>query len=69
VPVSACDRPHNLTAIGEDLDDPAVGTDVFTRFNAQLDDILRRSREQVRHRCRTSPRLPHAPTVEPTGPR
>jgi DNA-binding ferritin-like protein (Dps family) len=33
--VSACDRLHNLTAIGEDLDDPAIGTDVFTRFNAR----------------------------------
>jgi (p)ppGpp synthase/HD superfamily hydrolase len=39
--VSACDRLHNLTAIGEDLDDPAVGTDVFTRFNAALDDVRR----------------------------
>jgi (p)ppGpp synthase/HD superfamily hydrolase len=32
--VSACDRLHNLTAIGEDLDDPTVGTAVFERFNA-----------------------------------
>ena len=37
--VSACDRLHNLTAIGEDLDDPAIGTDVFRRFNASLDDV------------------------------
>ena len=37
--VSACDRLHNLTAIGDDLDDPAVGTDVFRRFNASLDDV------------------------------
>jgi hypothetical protein len=32
--VSACDRLHNLTAIGLDLDDPDVGTSVFSRFNA-----------------------------------
>ena len=38
--VSACDRLHNLTAIGEDLDDPAVGTEVFSRFNAPLDDVI-----------------------------
>ena len=31
--VSACDRLHNLMAIGEDLDDPAVGAAVFSRFN------------------------------------
>jgi len=31
--VSACDRLHNLTAIANDLDDPAVGTAVFSRFN------------------------------------
>jgi len=31
--VSACDRLHNLTAIANDLDDPAVGTTVFSRFN------------------------------------
>ena len=37
--VSACDRLHNLTAIGEDLDDPAVGTAVFGRFNASLEDV------------------------------
>jgi (p)ppGpp synthase/HD superfamily hydrolase len=37
--VSACDRLHNLTAIGEDLDDPAVGTAVFSRFNSGLDDV------------------------------
>ena len=38
--VSACDRLHNLTAIGEDLDDPSVGTAVFKRFNASLGDVL-----------------------------
>jgi hypothetical protein len=38
--VSACDRLHNLTAIGDDLDDPAVGTEVFSRFNAELDDVV-----------------------------
>ncbi len=38
--VSACDRLHNLTAIGDDLDDPAVGTEVFSRFNAKLDDVV-----------------------------
>lgn len=32
--VSACDRLHNLLAIGVDLDDPDVGTSVFSRFNA-----------------------------------
>jgi hypothetical protein len=32
--VAACDRLHNLRTIGEDLDDPAVGTAVFARFRA-----------------------------------
>jgi (p)ppGpp synthase/HD superfamily hydrolase len=45
--VSACDRLHNLTAIGEDLDDPAVGTDVFARFNASLEDVLWNHRSTV----------------------
>jgi hypothetical protein len=38
--VSARDRVHNLTAIGEDLEDSAFGTAVFSRFNAELDDVL-----------------------------
>jgi len=32
--VSACDRLHNLAAIGDDLDDPAIGVAVFDRFRA-----------------------------------
>lgn len=32
--VSACDRLHNLTAIGEDLNDPAIGIAVLSRFKA-----------------------------------
>jgi len=45
--VSACDRLHNLTAIGEDLDDPAVGAAVFSRFNSGLDDVLWNHRSVV----------------------
>jgi (p)ppGpp synthase/HD superfamily hydrolase len=45
--VSACDRLHNLTAIANDLDDPAVGTAVFSRFNAHLDDVMWNHRSVV----------------------
>jgi len=46
--VSACDRLHNLTAIGEDLDDPAVGTAVFSRFNGpHVDWIMWNHRSTV----------------------
>jgi len=39
--VSACDRLHNLTAIASDLDDPAVGTAVFARFNGpDIDGVM-----------------------------
>lgn len=45
--VSACDRLHNLTAIGEDLDDPDIGVAVFERFNAELDGVLWNHRSVV----------------------
>jgi hypothetical protein len=46
--VSACDRLHNLTAIANDLDDPAVGTAVFSRFNGpDIDGIMWNHRSVV----------------------
>lgn len=46
--VSACDRLHNLGAIGDDLDDPEVGVAVFARFNApSVDDVVWNHRSVV----------------------
>jgi (p)ppGpp synthase/HD superfamily hydrolase len=46
--VSACDRLHNLTAIANDLDDPAVGTAVFSRFNGpDIDGVMWNHRSVV----------------------
>ena len=46
--VSACDRLHNVTAIAIDLDDPEVGTAVFSRFNGpHIDWIMWNHRSAV----------------------
>jgi hypothetical protein len=45
--VSACDRLHNLVAIATDLDDPAVGTAVFDRFNGDGDEAVIRCHASV----------------------
>jgi (p)ppGpp synthase/HD superfamily hydrolase len=39
--VSACDKLHNARAVVQDLEDPAVGSDVFARFTADRDGTLR----------------------------
>jgi len=38
--VSACDKLHNASAIVVDLEDPAVGREVFDRFTASREDTL-----------------------------
>ena len=38
--VSACDKLHNARAIVQDLQDPAVGTRVFDRFNGERNGTL-----------------------------
>lgn len=38
--VSACDKLHNARAVVQDLEDPAVGSDVFDRFTAGRDGTL-----------------------------
>lgn len=46
--VSACDRLHNLTAIGEDLNDPAIGIAVLSRFKApNVNEVLWNHRTTV----------------------
>ncbi|WP_460728903.1 HD domain-containing protein [Lysobacter rhizosphaerae] len=38
--VSGCDKLHNARAIVQDLEDPAVGTDVFDRFTGGQEGTL-----------------------------
>jgi hypothetical protein len=39
--VSCCDKLHNARAIVRDLEDPAVGQEVFSRFTGGIDGTLR----------------------------